>query len=83
MKLLELAARKAGADALMLTVIDANAGALAMYAKLGYAEHESSPTEDEAAGYKILARRLAAAAAAAAPLRPVTNSYQLEQVIFS
>lgn len=81
MKLLELAARKAGADALMLTVINANAGALAMYAKLGYAEHESSPAEDEAAGYRILARRLAPAAAAA-PLRPVTNSYQLEQLIF-
>ncbi|KAK9844129.1 hypothetical protein WJX81_005351 [Elliptochloris bilobata] len=83
MKLLELAARKVGVDALMLTVIDANVGARAMYTKLGYLEHESSPTEEEAAGYGILARRLTAYAAAAAPLRPVTNSYQLEQLIFS
>ncbi len=87
MKLLELAARKAGARVLMLTVITANAAALALYARLGYAEDESSPAEEEAAGYRILARRLApaaaAGAAAAAPLRPVTNSYQLEQLIFS
>jgi len=86
MKLLELAARKAGARALMLTVITANAAARALYAKLGYAEDESSPGEEEAAGYCILLRRLSpapSAAVAAAPLRPVTNSYQLEQLIFS
>ena len=35
MKLLELAARRAGVDALMLTVMDANAGARAMYAPPG------------------------------------------------
>jgi len=60
--------------------------ARALYAKLGYAEDESSPGEEEAAGYCILLRRLSpapAAAVAAAPLRPVTNSYQLEQLIFS
>lgn len=84
MKLLELAARQAGVDALMLTVMDANAGARAMYARLGYAEHDSSPAAEERAGYCILARRMGGAAApAAAPLRPVTNSYQLEQLIFS
>ena len=76
MKLLELAARQTGMDALMLTVMDANAGARAMYARLGYAQHDSSPATEERAGYAILARRMGAAAAApAAPLRPVTNSY--------
>jgi hypothetical protein len=56
------------------------------YAKLGYVEHEDQPPEEEEGkgppGYTILTRRLVAAAPAQRALRPVTNSIQLENIIF-
>ena len=44
---------------------------------------ESSPAEVRATGDETLARRLAVAAAPPLPLRPLTESHQLEQLIFS
>ncbi len=85
MKFLELIGRKAGAHEVMLTVMKANTAAAAMYAKLGYVEHEDQPEEEEGKGppgYTILTRRMVAAAPAQRALRPVTNSIQLENIIF-
>jgi hypothetical protein len=86
MKFLELIGRKAGVHEVMLTLMKANTAAAAMYAKLGYVEHEDQPPEEEEGkgppGYTILTRRLVAAAPAQRALRPVTNSIQLENIIF-
>lgn len=85
MKFLELLARKAGVHEVMLTVMKANMAAAAMYAKLGYVEHEDQPEAEEgekAPGYAILTKRLVPAAPAQQVLRPVTNSFQLENLIF-
>lgn len=86
MKFLELLARKAGMAEVMLTVMRANDAAAAMYAKLGYVEHEDQPEPpegQEAPSYSILTKRLAGSAGAPKQaLRPVTNSWQLENMIF-
>ena len=69
MKFLELLARKAGMHEVLLTVMKGNASAAAMYAKLGYVEHEDQPEApegEEAPSYSILTKRLAAEAGAAA-----------------
>ena len=85
MKFLELVARKAGAHEVMLTVMRANSIAAAMYARLGYVEHEDQPDpkegEDEPS-YSILTKRLVANAGPKQALQAVTNSYQLEHMIF-
>ncbi|BDA45682.1 N-alpha-acetyltransferase 40 [Coccomyxa sp. Obi] len=82
MKFLELIARKAGMHEVMLTVLKANTAAAAMYAKLGYVPHETSPLEEEQEDYTILTKRLVAPAPVQQPLRAVTNSFQLENIIF-
>jgi hypothetical protein len=88
MKFLELLARKAGVAEVMLTVMRANSAAAAMYANLGYVEHEDQPEapegQEKAPSYSILTKRLAGGAAGAPKqaLRPVTNSWQLENMIF-
>lgn len=82
MKFMELIARKAGMHELMLTVLKANTAAAAMYAKLGYVAHETSPLEEEGENYTILTKRLVAPAPVQQPLRAVTNSFQLENIIF-
>lgn len=86
MKFLELMGRKAGVHEVMLTVMKANTAAAAMYAKLGYEEHEDQPESkegEEPPSYIILTKRFPAAVAAASQraLRPVTNAYQLENII--
>lgn len=81
-KFLELIARKAGMHEVMLTVLKANTAAAAMYAKLGYVPHETSPLEEEWEEYNILTKRLVAPAPVQQPLRAVTNSFQLENIIF-
>lgn len=82
MKFLELIARKAGMHEVMLTVLKANTTAGAMYAKLGYVPHETSPLEEAKEKYDIRTKRLVAPAPVQQPLRPVTNSFQLENIIF-
>lgn len=55
-------AARAGVAAVMLTVMRANAAALALYAGLGYREHETSPGygggADDKAGYVIMFKAL-------------------------
>lgn len=58
MRALELAAARAGMRGVVLTVLDANDGARALYGALGYALDPNSPDPDDAdeahAGYRIL-----------------------------
>lgn len=88
MRFLELLARKAGVHEVMLTVMAANPAAAAMYAQLGYAAHEDQPEPEEGEetpSYTIMTKGLAAKGGGAGgprALRPVTNSYQLEHLIF-
>jgi GNAT superfamily N-acetyltransferase len=77
MRALEMAAARAGMRAVVLTVLDANVGARALYATLGYGLDPNSPDPDDPeeahAGYRILRKdfpeavvKAAAAARAAA-----------------
>mmetsp|Transcript_9740 Transcript_9740/g.29315 ORF Transcript_9740/g.29315 Transcript_9740/m.29315 type:complete len:92 (+) Transcript_9740:461-736(+) len=62
MTMLELLARKHGMEAVMLTVMNANSDAAALYHRLGYVMDESSPSACDAAddcGYEILTKKLA------------------------
>lgn len=79
MQLLELAARRAGVDAVTLTVMDCNTAALALYASLGFATDPGSPDPevDGGPGYSILTKALPApAAAGGAGVRPVLQATQ-------
>lgn len=61
MAVLELISAKAGMEACLLTVMRDNAGARALYAKMGYVLDESSPGFDDPAedcGYMILSKQL-------------------------
>lgn len=60
MQLAELAARRAGLTAIMLTVFKANGAANALYSKLGYTLHPDSPGIHDPLGqhgYEILSKR--------------------------
>mgnify|MGYP002631032745 CR=1 FL=1 len=82
MQLLELAARRAGVDAVTLTVMDCNTAALSLYASLGFSTDPGSPDAevDGGPGYSILTKTLpappAAAGGAAAGVRPVLQATQ-------
>lgn len=54
--------RRHGMEAVMLTVMNANSDAAALYHRLGYVMDESSPSACDAAddcGYEILTKKLA------------------------
>jgi hypothetical protein len=64
--LLYMQAAKYGMHAVMLTVMNSNAGARAFYSALGYTTHDSTPGYDdptEDAGYQIMWKPLKQAAA--------------------
>lgn len=86
MKFLELVARKTEMHEVMLTVQLQNADALRMYRNLGYEDHwdqPEAPEGKESAPYVILTKKLPASAAQQQrALKPVTNSYQLENIIY-
>jgi len=69
MRVLELAAARAGMRAVILTVLDANAAARALYAGLGYSLDPNSPDPEDAdeahAGYRILRKDFPEAVVAA------------------
>lgn len=60
MKMMELIAFQMGMQSIMLTVMQANASALSLYADLGYTQHPSCPSGDMqgSAGYLILHKPL-------------------------
>ena len=86
MRFLELVARKTEMHEVMLTVQLQNADALRMYRNLGYEDHwdqPETPEGKESAPYVILTKKLPASAAQQQrALKPVTNSYQLENIIY-
>ena len=86
MRFLELVARKTEMHEVMLTVQMQNADALRMYCNLGYEDHwdqPEAPEGKESAPYVILTKKLPASAAQhQRALKPVTNSYQLENIIY-
>ena len=85
MKFLQLVAVRTEMHEVMLTV-QLNRDALRMYRNLGYEDHWDQPEAPEgeaSASYVILTKKLPASAAQQQrALKPVTNSYQLENIIY-
>ena len=86
MKFLELVARRTEMHEVMLTVQLQNGDALRMYRNLGYEDHwdqPEAPEGEDSASYVILTKKLPASAAQQQrALKPVTNSHQLENIIY-
>jgi ribosomal protein S18 acetylase RimI-like enzyme len=60
MKMMELVAWRLNFYSVMLTVMQANLSAIALYTSLGYAKHATSPppSQDGKTGYFILVKRV-------------------------
>ena len=86
MKFLQLVAVKTEMHEVMLTVQLENGDALRMYRHLGYEDHWDQPEAPEgeaSASYVILTKKLPASVAQQQrALKPVMNSYQLENIIY-